>query len=106
MKIHLCLQGLNLLLKLVIPSGSDELDSYFCTPGSNNVLYPLGRHLSHADNAALIPSIQAAAAAEGKAYLRLLKLLTPSLLQETRYHKMRRIARGASAEVSTCAVEW
>ena len=94
-----CLQGLNLLLKLLVPPGGDDLDPVFCTPGPNNALYPLWRHLSHKDNNVLIPSLEAAVAAEGRAPMRLLRLLTPALFPQERYHTWRRIARGASAEV-------
>ena len=98
-----CCQGLKLLMKLLIPPGSDDLDPTFCAPGPNNALYPLWRHLSHKDNAELIPLIEAAAAAEGKGCRRLLRLLCPALFPQDRYHQWRRIARGASAEVSAFA---
>lgn len=94
------MQGLNLILKLLIPAGGDDLDPLFAVPGPNNALYPLWRHLSHKDNAALIPALESAVALSGKGPLRLLRILTPALFPKDRYHTWRRIARGASAEVS------
>lgn len=94
------LQGLRLLLKLLVLPGSDDLDPDFCIPGPNNALYPLWRHFSHTANAGIIPLIQYELAGEGSTCRRLFKLLTPALFHKDVYHTWRRIARGASAEVS------
>ncbi|KAK9804065.1 hypothetical protein WJX73_001140 [Symbiochloris irregularis] len=101
-QVHL--QGLNLLLKLLIVPGTNELDPLYSQPGRGepNALYTLWRHLSHRDNAPLIPALECVVAAEGRPNVRLLRVLTPGLFPIEQYHTWRRIARGASAEVYRC----
>lgn len=96
---------LTLLLQLLsADSNGDALDKTYCDQlpleqGKPNVPFFLGCHLSHPQNAPLLPALVARAHTVSRGAVRLLRLLVPALFDAAPLAKRERIARGAFASV-------
>lgn len=96
---------LTLLLQLLTADANgDAMEKLYCDQlplerGKPNVPFFLGCHLSHPQNAPLLPALVARAHEANAGAARLLRLLVPALFDAAPLAKRERMARGAFASV-------